>query len=306
MTDVGLERERYMRGEGGEGISDHLLWREWLEAMGSYEDVSESAYNWVCPHEETSLRDAVKGDAEDVGQTQTLPSEVPREVSQEGPHGEGGYDSERLARDAVRSCKTLDEVYESLKGFSPGVLEELQECATRLVYRDGQESPEVLVIGEAPGRDEDREGLPFVGRSGQLLDKVLGSVGLSRTRNVLLTNVVYWRPPGNRNPTRSEVMACRPFVEKTIEIARPHVIVLTGAVPAGSVLRTQEAVGSLRGKWRSYGCEVSGREHDVLVTFHPSYLLRSPRMKGHAWRDVVTLRKRLDEKGLRSGESRDE
>jgi DNA polymerase len=154
-----------------------------------------------------------------------------------------------------------------------------------------------MLIGEAPGRDEDIQGKPFVGRSGQLLDRMLAAVGLSRTAQdresaVFITNVIFWRPPGNRTPTDAETQMCLPFLLRTIELQKPDVIVCLGATPAQRLTARTDGILKLRGKWVT--ANVSGRNIPLLPTLHPAYLLRQPAQKRLAWRDMLSLRQMLD------------
>jgi len=170
----------------------------------------------------------------------------------------------------------------------------LKSTATNTVFIDGNPGAPVMIIGEAPGADEDRIGRPFVGRAGQLLDRMLAAIGLDRG-NVLITNVVYWRPPGNRTPTAAEIASCLPFVFRLIALVRPKVLVLSGGTAAGALLPQGQGITRLRGRW--FDLAVPGLDQPVptLPMFHPSFLLRTPERKREAWRDLLSLRTRLDE-----------
>ena len=157
-----------------------------------------------------------------------------------------------------------------------------------------------MIIGEGPGADEDRIGRPFVGRAGQLLDRMLAAIGLDRSK-VLITNVVYWRPPGNRTPTAAEIASCLPFVLQHITLARPSVLVLAGGTAAGALLPQGQGITRLRGRWFDLAVPGLDRPVPTLPMFHPSFLLRAPERKREAWRDLLSLRARLDE--LLSAES---
>jgi DNA polymerase len=145
----------------------------------------------------------------------------------------------------------------------------------------------VLLIGEAPGREEDRVGKPFVGRAGQLLDKMLASIGLDRTRNAYITNVINWRPPDNRDPTPDEAAQCLPFLRRHIELAQPQLIILLGAVAARQVVGKTDGIMKLRGRWLEY--RVGDRMVPLMPTLHPAYLLRQPAHKKLAWRDLLAI-----------------
>ena len=189
---------------------------------------------------------------------------------------------------------SLKEIEAALAGFDACPL---KKTATSLCYADGNPEARVMLIGEAPGRDEDIQGKPFVGRSGQLLDRMLAAVGLSRTAQdresaVFITNVIFWRPPGNRTPTDAETQMCLPFLIRTIELQKPDVIVCLGATPAQRLTGRTDGILKLRGKWVT--ANVSGRNIPLLPTLHPAYLLRQPAQKRLAWRDMLSLRQMLD------------
>jgi DNA polymerase len=193
------------------------------------------------------------------------------------------------ARETARAANSLDELRQALQSFEGC---NLRLTATQLVFADGNPASKLMFVGEAPGRDEDIQGLPFVGRSGQLLDRMLGAIGLSRS-DVYIANVVPWRPPGNRRPTPIETAICRPFIERQIELVAPDVLVLLGGASASELLNTNEGILRLRGRWREYAA--GERAIRAIATLHPAYLLRQPRDKRHAWRDFLAIRKVLDE-----------
>lgn len=166
----------------------------------------------------------------------------------------------------------------------------LKRTAKSLCFARGSEDARIMLIGEAPGRDEDLQGKPFVGPAGQMLDRMLEAIGLTES-HVYIANTVYWRPPGNRNPTPEEVQACAPFLARQIELLSPQVLVLLGKVAAQAILRVPDGIKRLRGKWLTYSC--AGRDIPMLATFHPSYLLRTPEDKRLAWRDLLMLKERL-------------
>jgi DNA polymerase len=193
------------------------------------------------------------------------------------------------ARETARAASSLEELREALQTFEGC---NLRLTAKQLVFADGNPASKLMFVGEAPGRDEDIQGLPFVGRSGQLLDRMLGAIGLSRN-GVYIANVVPWRPPGNRRPTPIETAICRPFIERQIELVAPDVLVMLGGASASELLNTNEGILRLRGRWRQY--DAGGRTIRAIATLHPAYLLRQPRDKRHAWRDFLAIRRALDE-----------
>jgi uracil-DNA glycosylase family 4 len=168
----------------------------------------------------------------------------------------------------------------------------LKRTAKSLCFARGRENARLMLIGEAPGRDEDLQGKPFVGRAGQLLDRMLDAIGLNE-EHVYITNTVYWRPPGNRTPTPEEVEACAPFLARQIELLSPHVLVLLGGAAAKNILGVVEGIMRLRGKWLNYAS--SGRDIPTLATLHPAFLLRNPEHKRLAWRDLLMVKERLNQ-----------
>ena len=191
------------------------------------------------------------------------------------------------ARDHAAAAQSLADLREKLSRFDGCGL---KATATRLVFGDGNPSAEIMFIGEAPGADEDREGVPFVGRAGQLLDKMLASIGLDRGK-VYIANVVPWRPPGNRTPTPLETAACLPFTRRQIELVDPKILVCLGAASAQTLLGGKEGVMRMRGRWVSYAA--GGTEIRALAMLHPAYLLRQPAQKKLAWQDLRMLGKEI-------------
>ncbi|MFH5925686.1 uracil-DNA glycosylase [Roseomonas xinghualingensis] len=184
---------------------------------------------------------------------------------------------------------------EGLRAALAALNHPLRETAGNLVLSDGVPDSGLVLIGEAPGADEDRQGKPFVGVSGQLLDRMLASIGIERARNAYLTNILPWRPPGNRTPTDAEMSLFTPFVLRHLALVRPHHIVLLGGTAAKALLRRNEGITRLRGRWHSL--EVPGLGPvPTLATLHPAYLLRQPAGKRDAWTDLRLLRRALDTK----------
>jgi len=197
------------------------------------------------------------------------------------------------ANDAIslaQSCTSLDELKTALAQFDGCGL---KATATNMVFGVGASDARIMFIGEAPGRDEDIQGIPFVGRSGQLLDLMLKAIELTR-ENVFITNVIAWRPPGNRNPTPHETAVCRPFIDRQIELVDPDVIVFLGGVAAKEMLATSTGIMRLRGKWAS--CKIAGKDYKTMPTLHPAYLLRQPAQKRLAWHDLLMIRHCIDDK----------
>ncbi len=202
-----------------------------------------------------------------------------------------GLAQAQRAKDIAAACATLEELRAALAAFDGCPL---SATATNLVFNDGNPETELMFIGEGPGADEDRAGKPFVGKSGQLLDRMLASIGLDRTK-CLITNVVFWRPPGNRTPTDAEVQACLPFLHRQIALVRPKRLVLVGGLSAKVLTGNPAGILRSRGKWVQV--QVPGLEAPLpaLPTLHPAYLLRTPGAKREAWADLVLLRRTLDQ-----------
>ena len=211
----------------------------------------------------------------------TAPSPVRRATARDG-------EQVQHARALAASCRSLAEIEAALGGFDGCPL---RRTATRLCFADGDPQARLMLIGEAPGAEEDRQGKPFVGPSGQLLDRMLAAIGLER-RSVWITNIVFWRPPGNRPPTAGEVTVCQPFLERQIEILRPERLLFLGGSAARGLLEVTEGVTKLRGRAFSYQ-PADAPPIPAAVTFHPAYLLRQPSQKRLAWRDLLTLRHQL-------------
>ena len=197
------------------------------------------------------------------------------------------------ARALAQSCRSLDELERALTTFEGCPL---AETATRLCFADGNRAASLMLVGEAPGAEEDRQGKPFVGPSGQLLDRMLAAVGLARS-DTYITNLIYWRPPGNRSPTSSELATCLPFLERQIELLRPRLLVSVGGVAARVLLDLKDGVGKLRGRRFVYRPADGGEPVPTFVIFHPAYLLRQPLHKRLAWRDMLQLRAELRAQG---------
>lgn len=201
------------------------------------------------------------------------------------------------ARAQAGACASIAQLKSALQAFEGCGL---RATATNLVFADGNPEADLMLIGEAPGREEDRLGLPFVGTGGQLLDRMLAAIGLDRT-NAYIGNVIFWRPPGNRNPSSEEIAACLPFVERHIELAQPKVILLLGAIAAKTLLNETDGITRLRGKWFDY--KVGGQTIPAMATFHPAYLLREPGQKRNVWRDLLNVAERLGLKGAAANDA---
>lgn len=222
--------------------------------------------------------------------TQDMPQAEPRQASGQAlAPAEGARDAIAVAAGA----QTIDELRESLEGFEGCAL---KFTATNTVFADGDPSSDLMLIGEAPGVDEDRQGLPFVGASGQLLNRMLAALGRERD-TVYISNILFWRPPGNRSPTDAETAACLPFVQRHIELAKPKVLVFLGGSSAKTMLSRKEGIMRLRGKWFDYTSDGLDAPIPAMPTFHPAFLLRQSAQKREAWRDFLSIQEKLDSFG---------
>jgi uracil-DNA glycosylase len=192
------------------------------------------------------------------------------------------------AREAARTAPTLEALRELLEKFDGCAL---KHTATRLVFADGNPQARIMFVGEAPGRDEDLEGLPFVGRSGKLLDRMIAAIGLDRSK-AYIANVIPWRPPGNRTPTPQETQICLPFIQRQIELVNPDILVTLGNPSTQTLLSTREGIMRTRGRWFDY--DTGTRVVRAMATFHPAYLLRSPSYKRMSWQDLRAIAKALE------------
>ena len=185
---------------------------------------------------------------------------------------------------ANKKVSTLAELKEAMAKVDISI----KHCATNMVFGMGNEKADILLLGEAPGAEEDKQGLPFVGQSGQLLDKALAAIGLNRTK-VYITNILPWRPPGNRTPSTQEVALFRPYVLKHISLINPKVVVCLGGTSTKALLQSSEGIMKLRGRWTF----VEGISAKIIPTFHPAFLLRSPSQKREFWRDFLRVKEEI-------------
>jgi DNA polymerase len=197
------------------------------------------------------------------------------------------------ARAAAAAAPTLEALAAAIGRYDGCAL---KLTATNLVFADGNPKARLMVVGEAPGAEEDRRGLPFVGRAGQLLDRMLAAIGLDRS-SAYITNVLPWRPPGNRQPSTGEIAACLPFLHRHIALVAPRVLVMAGGTSAKALLATGEGITRLRGRWFELAVPGLAAPVSAMAIYHPAYLLRQPALKREAWRDLLRIRKALDEAG---------
>jgi uracil-DNA glycosylase len=255
---------------------------EWHIASGADEALDEAPHDRFAEGRAEREQRQKRAHAPAAGEVITMRRNEPTHFSAEA--------AQKSAEALAQSAETLEALREALQSFDGCAL---KTTATRLVFADGNPEARVMLIGEGPGAEEDREGLPFVGRAGQLLDRMLAAIGLARSA-VYVANIVPWRPPGNRTPTAQEVAACLPFIRRQIALSKADYVVCLGATPSQALLNQKDGITRLRGRW--FDLPVDGRMTRALATLHPAYLLRAPLNKRYAWRDFRDLRRVLDEK----------
>ena len=260
-----------------------LVLLEWYRAMGVDETLAETPQDWFARELQADVSPAPLSGTS-APEIKRKPLERPKApLPQPSPKLEtsaGAMD----ARELAKSAASLDELRALLENFEGCGL---KKTASRLCLSRGSQTARLMLIGEAPGKDEDIQGEPFVGRAGQLLDRMLAAINLTEA-DVYITNLVFWRPPGNRTPSPEEVQVCQPFVERQIELLSPKILVFLGNAAAKQLTGATEGIMKLRGKWLNY----SGIR--AMATLHPAYLLRTPIAKRLAWRDLLAIRDALD------------
>lgn len=195
------------------------------------------------------------------------------------------------AQALAASCDSVEALKKAVEGFDGCAL---KKHATNTVFADGVATADIMFIGEAPGADEDREGIPFCGTSGKLLDRMLAAIHLDRAENAYISNTIFWRPPGNRNPNPEELEICRPFVEKHIALVQPKLLVMVGGIAAKTLLGTTEGITRLRSRAHHYHNDLLDSPIPAYALFHPSYLLRQPAHKALAWKDLLAIKQKLE------------
>ena len=265
-------------------LSDLL---EWYREMGVDEAIAERPFDMTAPPSEKPKPVA------------TPPASAPNDRNRPADRQRSrpaaallagteaaGADARNLAL-AAPDLAALKAALEAFEGCA------LKHTATNLVFSDGNPDADIMVVGEAPGAEEDRQGLPFVGASGRLLDRMLACIGLDRT-SAYITNILPWRPPGNRQPNAAEIAACLPFAERHVALMHPKVLVLAGGTSAKTILGTTEGITRLRGRWIDHTMPGMAAPIPTIAIYHPAYLLRQPAQKRDAWRDLLAIQSRMD------------
>jgi DNA polymerase len=244
---------------------------------------------WAAAGVDFVFEEAPRNRFEEQAKPRPAPQPAPAPVVVPAPAVAAPDAAARTAAEWAAGADSLDALREAMNRFEGCAL---RKTATQLVFADGAPGAAIMIVGEAPGGDEERIGRPFVGRAGQLLDRMLAAIGLDRTK-VYIANVVPWRPPGNRTPTPQETAICLPFIRRQIELCAPRILVTMGNPSTQTLLGVKEGITRIRGAWRTY--EVSpGRSVPALPTLHPAYLLRTPSSKRAAWLDLRALKRALE------------
>jgi DNA polymerase len=268
-----------------ETTQDALAMLQWYAEAGVDEAMEDTPVDYYA----LSAADAKPKPRPPVAQVNPAASVTPRNVAAPALPQATGHIIEE-AKAAANSCNTVEDLKRAVEAFEGCPLKKL---ATNTVFADGSPQADIMFIGEAPGADEDKQGIPFCGTSGQLLDKMLASIGLNRAENAYISNTIFWRPPGNRNPNPDELEICRPFVEKHIALVKPKILVLVGGIAAKNLLNETTGITRLRGKQHSYHNSLLSDGIPAYAIFHPSYLLRQPAHKAMAWRDLLQIKQKL-------------
>lgn len=258
---------------------------EWYLAMGVDEAIGDAPVDWFAAAAAAKERPARP---EPEPQARHYPAPAPAPAPRRPGFANVAPDEAVMdARERAAGANTLAELEKALADFTGC---SLKATAKNTCFKRGSDEARVMFIGEGPGRDEDMQGLPFVGRAGKLLDRMLAAIDLDE-KDAYITNIVYWRPPGNRTPTSEEVQACLPFLERQIELLDPECIILIGGPASHNLLGTKEGITRLRGKWRDL--DIGGKTRRVMPMLHPAYLLRTPAAKRQAWQDLLKLKAAL-------------
>lgn len=250
---------------------------KWYVECGVDETISDSPTNWFEIQENTQSNQSVK----------SLNSAPSRSASK-APLA-SHKDVIEHAGKAATAANSLEELKQAILEFEGC---SLKNTASNTVFSDGNPESDIMVIGEAPGAEEDRIGKPFVGEAGMLLDRMFAAIDMNRENDFYITNVLPWRPPGNRKPTEAECDICLPFVKRHIELFKPKMIILIGGTSASAIMNNQTGISKLRGKWTDY--KIGDEAVPMIPIFHPAYLLRQPQFKKKTWHDLLGIRERLE------------
>jgi len=269
------------------GRQDALSLLQWYIASGVDETIADSPLDWFSQSKDAASSAAPRqgGDTADRVTSRPRPRTTDPTAS-----------AEQIARQAAAraaACDSREELLDAIRNFDGC---NLKKTAAHTVFADGNPDSDIMIIGDAPGVDDDRQGRPFAGESGQLLDRMFKAIDLEREKNLYITHLLPWRPPGNRKPTLEEITICRPFIERHIELFNPKLIILLGGTAAGSLLRTADGIPRLRGKWKTY--DLKDASLPARPLYHPSYLLQQPKYKKETWHDLLEIKAKIKELDL--------
>jgi len=268
---------------------------KWQLQMGADEAISNSTFNRLenqpAPAQKEETSNKIK-ETMTVMAPQKLLAVTPQKNNISSPSS-----AMQATRMMAEKCNDLVELRIAIENFKDL---SITKTATNTVFADGNPNAQIMLIGEAPGAEEDAQGIPFCGASGKLLDQMLACVGLNREKNFYITNTIFWRPPGNRRPTPEELAVCLPFVEKHIALIEPKIIVLVGGTAVASLLNSKEGITNLRGNFLKYNNIYLRAPIKTTAVFHPSYLLRSPGQKRVAWKDLLMLKEHINNESIKT------
>lgn len=261
---------------------DPVSMLKWYVECGVDECISETPTNWFEITEETQVKQVVTQDA----------SAAPKPVQRPASPAPLASQKENIetATKLAQNAKTLDELKAAILDFEGC---SLKKTASNIVFCDGNPDSDIMLIGESPGGEEDKIGKPFIGEAGALLDKMFAAIDMTREKDFYITNVLPWRPPGNRKPTDAECEMVLPFLIRHIELFKPKMIILIGGTSANALLNTQSGITKLRGKWQEYS--VSDVMTPMVPIFHPAYLIRQPQFKKQTWHDLLVIKEKIKE-----------
>ena len=270
-------------------LNQKLQQIKWLKDIGIEYYCSDKKDSNILPVDELKIDSKItdvpkQEEKQNKNILQTTIQHVQKEIKEEGAVAE--------TRQLADNAKTIGDLRSAVENFDGC---DLKKFATNTVFSDGVPDAKILLVGEAPGATEDQQGVPFCGESGQLLDKMLACIGLSRKKNIYITNTIFWRPPGNRRPTNDETDMCKPFVEKHIALIKPKLIILVGGTATSTLLGKEEGVTKLRKSYYSYSNKYLSQPIQTTAIFHPAYLLRQPAKKKDSWYDLLRIQQFVEE-----------
>ena len=255
---------------------------KWYVECGVDETISETPINWF----EQTNNSPIKQQVKTASSPQEQPASRPAKTTPLASQKELIDSAEKIAAE----CSSLEQLNEAILAYDGC---SLKKTASNTVFSDGNAQSDIMLIGEAPGAEEDKIGKPFISQSGQLLDRMFGAINMSRETDFYITNLLPWRPPGNRKPTDAECELCLPFLKRHIELFNPKMIILIGGTSASTVLNVETGITKLRGKWNDY--TLADKQVPMMAIFHPAYLIKQPHYKKQTWHDLLTIKEKLED-----------